>query len=127
MSKLKEYLDLVRKGVPNIDKITEGLINQVKMEYDFLPEEEQEEITRRRLICQECPLFSLNAKNDDTEYKKLFNESFVFDELRGKYCGSCGCPSNTRTASLASDCGLSYYNESNPNNKQPLKWTKYVK
>lgn len=69
MSKLKEYLDLVRKGIPNIDRIAEGLINQVKMEYDFLPEHEQEEITRRRLICQECPLFSLNAKNNDTEYK----------------------------------------------------------
>ena len=70
MSKLKTYLDLVRRGIPNIDKIAEGLINQVKLEYNFLPEDEQEEITRRRLICKSCPLFSLNAKQDDSEYVK---------------------------------------------------------
>ena len=127
MSKLKTYLDLVRRGIPNIDKIAEGLINQVKLEYNFLPEDEQEEITRRRLICQSCPLFSLNAKLDDSEYKKLFNEEFVYDDTRGEYCGSCGCPIATKTASLGSDCGLDYYNKTHPENKQELKFTKYNK
>ena len=127
MSKLKTYLDLVRRGIPNIDKIAEGLINQVKLEYNFLSEDEQEEITRRRLICKSCPLFSLNAKQDDSEYKKLFGASFEYDETRGEYCGSCGCPMQTRTASLASECGLSYYNETHPDNVQELKFTKYNK
>lgn len=125
MSKLKEYLDLVRKGIPNIDKIAEGLINQVKMEYDFLPEHEQEEIARRRLICQECPLNSIKALKSE-EYKELYKENYKTDRS-DLHCSVCSCIVNTKTSSLASECGLSYYNESNPNNKQPLKWTKYVK
>lgn len=125
MSRLKNYIDLVKRGIPNIDKISEGLLNEIKDEFGLLSKDEQEEIAKRRLICRSCPLFSLNAKDDDSEYKKLFKESFKFDPVRNEYCGSCGCPYKTRTASLSSDCGLEYYNEINPDNKQALKWNKY--
>jgi len=125
MNRLKTYIDLVKRGLPNIDKIMEGWVNDIKLDNNLLSQEEVDEILRRRLICHSCPLFSLNARNDDTEYKKLFKEAFEFDELRGEYCGSCGCPSSKRTSSLSSECGLSYYNEINPENKQPLKWEKF--
>lgn len=127
MSRLKDYIDLVKRGLPNIDKIAEGVINQVKEELGALSPEEQEEIVRRRLICQSCPIFSLNAKKDQAEYKKLFNEDFKFDSIRNTYCGSCGCEYKTRTASLSSECGLSYYNELHPENTQELKWKTYKK
>ena len=71
MSKFKEYLKLVKDGFPNIDKIAEGVLNQVKSRYGYLPLEDQEEIARRQLICSTCPLFSLNAQKDDSEYRKL--------------------------------------------------------
>lgn len=125
MDKLKEYIDLVRRGVPNIDKIAEGVLNQVKQEFGALPLDEQEEISRRRLICEACPLFSLNAKKDDKEYQKLFKTPFEFDSVRNTYCGSCGCEYKLRTSSLSSNCGLEHYNNLNQEDKQELKWTTY--
>jgi len=125
MSKLQEYLKLIKNGLPNIDKILEGMVNEIKLEHDLLSENEQDEIVRRRLICQQCPLFSLNAKEDDSEYQKLFNKKFEFDSTRKEYCGSCGCPYKVKTASLSSECGLNQYNIDNPENTQELKWTKY--
>jgi len=124
MSKFKEYLKLVKDGFPNIDKIAEGVLNQVKSRYGYLPLEDQEEIARRQLICSTCPLFSLNAQKDDSEYRKLMGVPFETDRKNEKFCGVCGCPMETRTSSLSSDCGLEYYNENNQNNKQELKWKK---
>lgn len=125
MSKLKEYLKLAKDGLPNFDKIVEGIINDVKLEHNLLSQEEQEEIMRRRLICQQCPLFSLNTFKDDTEYKKLFNKSFESDRINEEFCTSCGCPIKTKTASLDTECGLKTYNDNNPDNIQTLKWNKY--
>ena len=78
MNRLKEYISLVKRGIPNIDKIAEGMLNQVKQEFNALPEDQQEEIAKRRLICESCPLFSLNAKSNDEEYQKLFKKPFEF-------------------------------------------------
>lgn len=125
MNRLKEYISLVKRGIPNIDKIAEGMLNQVKQEFNALPEDQQEEIAKRRLICESCPLFSLNAKSNDEEYQKLFKKPFEFDSVRNTYCGSCGCEYKVRTASLSSNCGVEYYNEQNPENIQELKWTRY--
>lgn len=61
----------------------------------MLPEEQQVEIVRRRLICSECPFTSSNAVKDG--YK-----SDRFDE----HCTLCGCSINRKTASLSSACGI---------------------
>ena len=125
MSRLSDYIELVKRGIPNIDKIANGVLNQVKDKFGTLPLNAQEEIARRRLICNECPLFSLNAKENDSYYQELFKGKFEFDSVRNKYCGSCGCPYETRTASLESNCGLEHYNNTNKDKQIPLKWTFY--
>ena len=123
---LNEYLKLIPKGLKNADKVIEGLINETKSLYDGLTEEQHNEIVRRRLICQSCPFYSLNVKNDDSEYQKLYNKKFE-DKRDGKFCGICGCPETIRTSSLSADCGLDDYNLEYPNNIQELKWTKFNK
>jgi len=125
MSKINTYFKLVKDGLPNIDKIIEGNLNNLKEELDILSEEETKEIARRRAICESCPLYSLNAKKDDSAYRSLFGFPFEYDSLREKYCGSCGCPISVKTASLTSNCGLEAYNNDHPNNKQPLLWEKF--
>lgn len=127
MGKFKEYLSLLRRGVENLPQIVEGISNQIKNEYGSLPEEEQQEIARRQSICLSCPLFSLNIKEDPSEFKRLFKEDFVLDPIREEYCGSCGCPIKTRTSSLSSSCGLEFYNQLNPTTPEELKWTKFNK
>lgn len=126
MSKFSKFLRLIPSAWQNKEAVLEGAINAVKLKYDMLPEDEQEEIIRRRIICESCPFFSLNAAKDDTEYKKLFNKPFEKEE-DGKYCGICGCSEDVRTSSLSSECGLKVYNEANPDNIQELKWGKYEK
>lgn len=123
MSKLKEYLSLVKKGLPNIDKIAEGVLNEVKSEFNLLSEAEQEEITRRRLICNTCPLNSLLAKTSK-EYKELYNENYNTDR-DDLHCSICACNLQMKTSSLSSNCGLEYYNNNNPNNQKPLLWEKF--
>ena len=125
--KLFEYIDLMKRGIENYDKVAEGVINQVKLKFHKLPKDEQEEIAKRKLICRQCPFYSLNAKKDGSEYKKLMGEDFKYDSVRFNYCGICGCPEDTRTASFSSECGLSHYNDLYPENKQELKWKAYIK
>jgi hypothetical protein len=61
----------------------------------MLPEEEQAEIVRRRLICAECPFNSINAKNN----------GYTSDRL-DEHCVMCGCTIARKTASLSSACGI---------------------
>jgi len=124
MSKLKEYLNLLPKGLANIDKVFEGVVNEVKMKYFSLPEDEQEEIIRRRLICNTCPLNSLNAKTSQ-EYKDLFNGESYVSERDDLHCSICHCNIELKSSSLSSDCGLSTYNLEHPDNIQELKFKKY--
>jgi len=123
MSKWKEYISLIPKAMGNIDKIVEGHVNDIKLRYNQLPQDEQDEIIRRRMICEGCPLNSKLATTSP-EYKSLYYSHYSTDRP-DLHCSICGCPILQKTASLESDCGLEYYNSSHPNNKQPLKWTKY--
>ena len=117
MSKLSEYIQMIKDGIPNIGQILEGVTNQVRMEFNTIPEDEQDEIIRRRLICETCPLMSVNAVKLGTYNTKRTD----------KHCTACGCPISTRTASLTSDCGIDVFNKANPNNTMPLKWEAYIK
>lgn len=123
MSKLSEYLKLIPKGLPNADKVIEGVVNQVKMRFSTLSEEEQNEIIKRRLICQACPFSSFLA-NESKEFKELIKEEYK-TERKDNHCTFCGCAISTKTASLSSDCGITEWNENHPDKKLELKWTKF--
>lgn len=125
MSKYLEYIKLLPKGLANIDKVFEGIVNETKLKYKTLSEDQQEEIIRRRVICQACPLNSINAL-ESKEYKDLFGVNYKTDR-EDEHCSICSCNIALKTSSLGSDCGLSYYNETHPDNIQELKFTKYNK
>ena len=114
MSKFSEYIKLVPKGLKNIDKVIEGVVNQVKMELGTIPEEHLKIITERRLICLQCPFNSVNAV-------KL---GVYATDRKDEHCIHCGCPLKTRTASLESNCGAEAYNLNHPDNPITLRWEK---
>jgi hypothetical protein len=119
MSAFLEYLKLIPKAVKDGDKIVEGQINLVKMKFGTLPEDEQNEIIRRRVICSVCPFSSSNAAaNPAINYK-----TDRFDE----HCIHCGCTLDRKTAALSEKCGLEIYNKKHPNEQIPLKWDVYKK
>jgi hypothetical protein len=72
----------------------------VKQELSILPEEEQAEIVRRRLICAECPFNSDLAKQAGT---------YSSDRI-DIHCIMCGCTIARKTASLSSACGITCCN-----------------
>lgn len=117
MSKLSEYLALVPEGFKNITEVIDGLRNQLKMELGTIPKAHEEEIIRRRLICDACPFLSTNATK----------AGVYFSARKDEHCTMCGCPKATRTASLEAECGIATYNANpqNINNKLPLKWEAY--
>lgn len=122
MSKLVEYLKLLPRGLANADKVLEGLWNEVKSLNGSLPEDEQQEILRRRLICKSCPFYSLNA-NTSEEYFNVFNKHYNTDRV-DSHCSVCGCNEQMKTSSLESDCGIK---QSEETKELDFKWTKYNK
>ena len=125
MSRLNEYIKMIGNGIANFDKVVEGLTSAVKMRYGALPEDEQEEIIRRRLICHSCPLVSHNAPTSQ-EYLKLYGKHYKTDR-EDEHCSCCSCPIESKSSSLSSSCGIKTYNEEHPDNKQELKWDVYKK
>lgn len=123
MSRLKEYLALLPEGLKNPKKVLEGIYNDVLLKNRALPKEEQNEIIRRRVICESCPFMSRNTEFTD-DYEKLVGCKYKTDR-KEKHCSSCGCPLDTKTASLSSDCGLTVLNAKFPNKAVPLKWQAY--
>jgi len=106
---LIKFIKLIPEGVKNIDKVFEGVVNNVKLKHGDLPEDQQEEIVRRRLICSSCP----------------YNTSNMDDQTVKNKCSMCGCGVNIKTSCLTCVCGISSYNAKNPDNQLPLKWTEY--
>lgn len=123
MSKLLEWAKLAIKGLPHLDDIVSGVINDVKFQHGNLPEDQQEEIARRRLICRTCPLNSFNAKTSQ-EYFDLYGKHYKSDR-NDLHCSICSCNISLKTASLESDCGITSYNQNNLDKQIPLKWEKY--
>lgn len=117
MSRLSEYLKLIPDGVKNLGGVIEGLRNELKMANGTLDEDEQDEIIRRRLICSTCPFMSKNAAKSGIYATQRLDE----------HCIHCGCPIDTRTASLTSPCGIATYNKKHPEAPMELKWTSYTK
>jgi len=116
MSKLIEYISLLPKALSHPKEVVEGWVNAAKLELGTLPEDQVEEVVRRRLICDQCPFMSKNAEKIGG-YKSSREE---------KHCTLCSCPIISKTASLDSICGAKYYNDTHPD-KEPLevRWDKY--
>jgi len=112
MSKWSEYLALLPKGLKNPSQVIEGIVNSVSM--SSLPEEEKDEIIRRRLLCASCKYMSSNREDYHTK-------------RTDEHCTLCSCPILTKTASLSSDCGAKAYNLSHPGDQKPVLWEKYKK
>jgi len=91
----------------------EGVINNVKMELGTLPQESQDLIIKRRLICATCPFSSSNA---------AVNNGYKTERL-DEHCVMCSCNIHAKTACLDCKCGISVYNETvGDNDKLELKW-----
>lgn len=114
MNKWLEYLALIPKAMENPQQVIEGFRNKVKFERGTLPEDQQEEIVRRRLICEGCPFNSKNMKDYVTK-------------RTDEHCTLCSCTLSGKTASLDSSCGAKTYNERHPEDLKPILWEQYIK
>ena len=123
MSTFKEYFNVILKGIPNADKVLEGVMNNLSLKIKTLPEDKKAEVIRRRVICQTCPFMSENAITSN-EYLKLMGEHYHTNRT-DKHCSLCACSIDNKTASFSSECGIGSYNENNPDKPIPLKWYKY--
>lgn len=114
MNKFIEYMKLLPSGLANIDKVVEGVVNDVKLKNGSLSEEDTDIIIKRRLICETCPYNSVNA----------IKAGYYATKRTDVHCMMCGCPIDIRTASLESNCGIETFNKNNPDEKMELKWVK---
>lgn len=114
---MNEYLQMMKAGMENPKAVIEGVVNSVKSKYGHLPEAEQTEIARRRLICSQCPYTSSNAVSNPAL-------NYHTDRL-DEHCWACKCPIETKTAALTQNCGLEVYNRKTKQNI-PLKWEVYI-
>ena len=116
MGMLADYLKVAQDA--NWAGIAEAIKNEAKSQFGTLPEDEIEEITRRRLICETCPFNSKNAKDDPAiNYKS---------DRPDDHCTMCGCNIHLKTECLLCNCGIEVHN-SHSENKIPLKWEIYKK
>ena len=116
MSKLTEYINLIGKGLSNPSEVIEGWINVAREELGTLPEDQLEEVVRRRLICSECPFMSVNASKL-TDYKSQREDA---------HCTLCSCPIKSKTASMSSFCGAKHWNETHTKHSPlDIKWVAY--
>ena len=121
MSKLSEYLALIPRGIKNLPQILEAVATQTKMEFGMLPDEKQEIIIGRRMICATCPYMSKNAKKGfviDNRERQLYKT-----DREDEHCIWCGCKTSTKTSHFQSKCGIDIYNQEYGTNV-PLKWDK---
>lgn len=122
MGTLLEYGRLLLHGIKEPDKVIQGWINDAMLESKLLKEDDIKVILQRRAICETCPFMSKNAKTSE-EYKALTGENYSTTR-KADHCSFCGCPVKQRTASLTSECGVSHWNNMNPDKKIDLKWNK---
>jgi len=123
MSKITEYLRLIPKGIPNSKAILESVVNNVKLKMGHLSENIQEEVIRRRLICESCPFMSKNSPKSP-EYKALTGVHYK-TKRNDPHCSFCGCEIKMRTASMSSNCGIESWNALEPTKQIPLKWANF--
>jgi len=118
---IHEYLDMVKNGVKNGDKIIEAIRTSAKIKEGLseVSEEAIAEIMRRKDICAICPFNSRNAKKE-----RGYSSSLPFE-----HCTQCQCRigyDDSKEYCLSCQCGLSEWNRRNPElEPMKLKWVAF--
>lgn len=132
LKSIGEYVDLVKNGVKNGDKIIEAIRTSAKVKEQEkrkdlgLPPEENEisdeavaEIMRRKEICAGCPFNSQNAAA-----QRGYSSALPFT-----HCTLCKCrigDDDSKEYCLSCTCGVEAWNNRNPHLKpMELKWTAF--
>lgn len=121
MSKLLDYLKVVKAGIENGDKVIESIWIASQVRNKHASPEAVAEIMMRKEICAKCPFNSKNAVANKTYTTNLDYDHCIFclckvgSEDGGKeYCLSC-------------KCGISEFNKKHPDKEMPLKWGPFDK
>lgn len=116
---IKEYIDVVKNGIMNGDKIIEALIVSAKTKNKTISPEALAEILRRKDICATCSFNSENAKKNGT-----YNSSLAF-----QHCILCQCRigyDDSKEYCLSCNCGAEVFNGMNPHlPKIEVKWKSF--
>jgi hypothetical protein len=110
-----EYLDVVRKGISNGDKIIEALAVAAQVKNGSINDEALAEILRRKDMCAVCPFNSTNAKKKGT-----YNTAIAYE-----HCILCTCRlggDDTKEYCLSCTCGIEVWNKQHPNQQMEVKW-----
>ena len=118
-----EYLNMVKNGVKNGDKIIEALWVSAQMKENnvgsTITEEAVAEILKRKDICATCPFNSRNASKE-----RSYTSTLPFE-----HCTLCKCRigyDDSKEYCLSCNCGIEAWNQRNPDKPaQPLKWTAF--
>ncbi|GAB3975884.1 hypothetical protein GCM10028806_34440 [Spirosoma terrae] len=116
------------QGAKNIDNVLEARWNKALQTAGELDPQKAAEADRRMALCQGCPFNSLNAKTSP-EFDALFGGHYFTNRSdQDLHCSICSCDIDYKVLSFRTDnmCGLSYYNQNNPGNSQPLKWEAFA-
>lgn len=120
MSKIKDWLKVVKAGIQNGDKIVEAIWISTQMKNEgVVSAEAVAEIMKRKEICAECPFNSANAPAHGI--KPL--------DVPFQHCVFCACRiggEDTKEYCLSCNCGITEWNRDNPDKKMELKWSAFT-
>lgn len=120
MSKLIDYLTVVKNGIKNGDKIIEALSVSALVKNGKISEEALAEILRRKDICAACPF---NSNNAPSHGLPVLDVDF-------QHCTLCTCRlggDDTKEYCLSCNCGIEVWNKRNPDKPpMPLKWSAFT-
>lgn len=96
------------KDLPQISK---AILTKIRWKLGLLTEIEKQEIIKRRQLCWDCPLNSINA----------IKRGVYSSDRVDLHCSECGCVIDLLTACLDCNCSIEKINQRNKTNI-PLKW-----
>lgn len=115
-----EYLQVVKLGIQNGDKIIEALAISAQVKNKEITDDALAEILKRKDICLGCPFNSKNAKE-----AKTYNSSLPYE-----HCILCQCRigyDDSKEYCLSCTCGVTIWNEKHPNQQMEVKWQAFNK
>jgi len=120
MSKVKDWLKVVKAGIKNGDKIVEALWISTQMKNEgVVSAEAVAEIMKRKEICAGCPFNSANCEAHGL--RKL--------DVPFQHCIHCACRiggDDTKEYCLSCNCGITEWNKEFPDRQMDLKWSAFT-